>query len=74
MKEFDLLDLLVTHPEEVPAREVLVKKVWGDDFAGDSRTVDVHICWLRAKIERDRADPHHIITVRGVGYRFEKET
>jgi DNA-binding response OmpR family regulator len=74
MKEFDVLDLLVTHPGEVLAREVLLEKVWGYEFAGDSRTVDVHIRWLRAKIERDPADPRHIITVRGVGYRFEDET
>ena len=73
MKEYDLLDLLVTHAGEVQAREVLLEKVWGYDFAGDARTVDVHIRWLRAKIERDPADPHHIITVRGVGYRFEDE-
>ena len=68
------LDLLLTHSREVLAREVLLEKVWGYEFAGDSRTVDVHIRWLRAKIERDPADPHHIITVRGVGYRFEEET
>ena len=74
MKEFDVLDLLVTHPGEVLAREVLLEKVWGYEFAGDSRTVDVHIRWLRAKIERDPADPHHIITVRGVGYRFQEQT
>ena len=74
MKEFDVLDLLVTHPGEVLAREVLLEKVWGYEFAGDSRTVDVHIRWLRAKIERDPAEPHHIITVRGVGYRFQEQT
>ena len=56
------------------AREVLLKKVWGSDSAGDSRTVDIHIRLLRAKSERDPADPRHIITVRGVGYRFEEET
>ena len=58
----------------VLAREVLLEKVWGYEFAGDSRAVDVHIRWLRGKIERDPADPRHIITVRGVGYRFEEET
>jgi two-component system, OmpR family, alkaline phosphatase synthesis response regulator PhoP len=73
-KEFDLLDLLVTHPGVVLAREVLLEKVWGYEFAGDSRAVDVHIRWLRGKIERDPADPRHIITVRGVGYRFEEES
>jgi len=73
LKEYDLLELLVTHPGEVLAREVLLEKAWGYDFAGDSRTVAVHIRWLRAKIERDPADPRHITTVRGVGYRFEVE-
>jgi two-component system response regulator RegX3 len=71
MKEFDLLDLLVTHPGEALVREVLLEKVWGRKGTGGSRTVDVHIRSLRAKIERDPADPRHIITVRGVGYRFE---
>lgn len=73
MKEYDLLHLLVTHPGQVLSRDVLLEKVWGYDFVGDSRTVDVHIRWLREKIEHDPGDPRRIVTVRGVGYRFENE-
>jgi DNA-binding response OmpR family regulator len=68
MKEFDLLLQLVTHAGQVLSRDYLLEKVWGYDYAGDSRTVDVHIRWLREKIVRD---PPYITTVRGVGYRFE---
>ena len=71
MKEFDLLHYLVTHPGQVLSRDVLLQRVWEYDFVGDSRTVDVHIRWLREKIEHDPGDPHRIVTVRGVGYRFE---
>jgi DNA-binding response OmpR family regulator len=68
------LDLLLTHSTEVLAREVFLEKVWSSESAGDSLTVDIHIRCLRATSERDPADPRHIITVRGVGYRFEEET
>ncbi len=71
MKEYDLLHLLATHEGQALSRDVLLEKVWGYDFVGDSRTVDVHVRWLRAKIERDPSVPRHIVTVRGVGYRFE---
>jgi DNA-binding response OmpR family regulator len=71
MKEYDLLNHLVMHEGQVLAREVLLERVWGYAFAGDSRTVDVHIRWLREKIERDPSAPRHIVTVRGIGYRFE---
>jgi DNA-binding response OmpR family regulator len=71
MKEYDLLHLLVSHAGQVLSRDVLLEKVWGYDFVGDSRTVDVHIRWLREKVERDPSAPAHIITVRGVGYRFQ---
>ena len=52
-------------------RDLLLASVWGDDFIGDARTVDVHIRWLREKIEIEPSDPHYITTVRGIGYRFE---
>jgi len=64
-KEFRLLDLFMSHPRRVWSREQLLEKVWGVDFVGDSKTVDVHIRWLREKIEVDPSDPKHIVTVRG---------
>jgi two-component system OmpR family response regulator len=70
-KEFDLLVFLAKNKGLVFSREQLLEKVWGYDFAGDSRTVDVHIRWLRQKIEADPADPRHFITVRGTGYKME---
>lgn len=69
-KEFDLLAELIRHRGAVLTRDLLLQRVWGFDFAGDSRTVDVHIRWLREKIEDDPANPTRIETVRGLGYRF----
>lgn len=69
-KEFDLLAELIRHKGAVLTRDLLLQRVWGFDFAGDSRTVDVHIRWLREKIEDDPASPTRIETVRGLGYRF----
>lgn len=69
-KEFRLLDLFMSHPRRVWSREQLLEKVWGVDFVGDSKTVDVHIRWLREKIEVEPSDPKHIVTVRGFGYRL----
>lgn len=71
-KEFELLRVLATHPGQVLTREQLLSLVWGDDFYGDDRTVDVHIRWLREKIEADPGDPTYILTVRGAGYKFRK--
>jgi two-component system OmpR family response regulator len=71
-KEYDLLVFLAQHASYVFNREQLLEKVWGYDFAGDTRTVDVHIRWLRQKIETDPANPQHLITVRGTGYKVEK--
>ncbi|MGH2409459.1 MAG: response regulator [Chloroflexota bacterium] len=71
LKEYDLLEYLRANAGKVISREVLLDKVWGYGFAGDSRTVDVHVRWLREKIEDDPASPQHIRTVRGVGYRLE---
>lgn len=70
-KEFDLLVELMRNEGAVLSRDLILSRVWGYDYYGDSRTVDVHIRWLRQKIEDDPSDPKHIITVRGVGYRFE---
>ncbi len=70
-KEFDLLAFLAAHPRQVFSREVLLDRVWGYDFVGGTRTVDVHIRWLRTKLETDAANPQLIQTVYGVGYKFE---
>ena len=70
-REFELLATLVRNKDAVLTRDLLLASVWGDDFVGDARTVDVHIRWLRQKIEADPSDPQRITTVRGVGYRFE---
>ena len=71
MKEYDLLAFFIAHKGHALSRDFLLEKVWGYDFVGNTRTVDVHIRWLREKIEQDPGDPRHIVTVRGVGYRFE---
>jgi DNA-binding response OmpR family regulator len=70
-KEFDLLACLMRNRGMALSRDVLLERVWGYDFAGDSRTVDVHIRWLREKVEPDPSRPIYIQTVRGIGYRFE---
>ncbi|NDJ53847.1 MAG: response regulator transcription factor [Chloroflexi bacterium] len=70
-KEFDLLVELMRNEGAVLSRDLILSRVWGYDYYGDSRTVDVHIRWLRQKIEEDASNPKHIITVRGIGYRFE---
>jgi two-component system, OmpR family, response regulator len=70
-KEFDLLAFLAGNRGRVFSRDYLLERVWGYDFAGDTRTVDVHIRWLRQKIEADPAHPKYLVTVRGVGYKFE---
>jgi two-component system OmpR family response regulator len=69
-KEFDLLAFLAGHPRQVFSREQLLNEVWGFDFAGASRTVDVHVRWLRQKIEDEPSRPLHLLTVRGSGYKF----
>ena len=70
-KEFDLLLFLARHRGQALSRQVLLEQVWGWDYSGGTRTVDVHIHWLRERIEADPAQPIRIITVRGSGYRFE---
>ena len=70
-REYDLLLFLARHYRQVLTRELILERVWGWDYSGGSRTVDVHVRWLREKIEEDPAQPTRIITVRGGGYRFE---
>jgi DNA-binding response OmpR family regulator len=70
-KEYELLTYFVQHSGRVLSRDQLLEDVWGWDYSGGSRTVDVHVRWLREKIESDPADPKRIITIRGAGYRFE---
>lgn len=70
-KEFDLLAELMRNRNAVLSRDLILTKVWGYDYFVDKRTVDVHIRWLREKIEDDPSNPRRIVTVRGVGYRFE---
>jgi DNA-binding response OmpR family regulator len=70
-KEYELLVFLVQHRRQVLSRDFILQRVWDWDFSGGSRTVDVHVRWLREKIEIDPANPLRIVTVRGAGYRFE---
>jgi two-component system, OmpR family, phosphate regulon response regulator PhoB len=69
-KEFRILELFMSYPRRVWPREQLLEKIWGPDYIGDSKTVDVHIRWLREKIETDPSNPEYLVTVRGFGYRF----
>jgi len=70
-KEFELLVYLIKHKNQVLSRDQILESVWGWEYIGDSRTVDVHVRWLREKIEDDPSNPQKIITARGAGYRFE---
>jgi len=69
-KEFKILELFMSYPRRVWSREQLLERIWGPDFIGDSKTVDVHIRWLREKLELDPSNPEYLVTVRGFGYRF----
>ena len=71
LKEFELLEMLLRNAGRVLTRMQLIDRVWGSDYVGDTKTLDVHIKRLRAKIEPDPARPLHIVTVRGLGYKFE---
>ena len=70
-KEYDLLVYFARHKGQALSRDKILEEVWGWNYAGGSRTVDVHVRWLRAKIEVDATQPARIVTVRGAGYRFE---
>jgi two-component system, OmpR family, response regulator RegX3 len=71
LKEFDLLELLMRNAGRVLTRMQLIDRVWGSDYVGDTKTLDVHVKRLRAKIEPDPANPRYLVTVRGLGYKFE---
>jgi two-component system response regulator RegX3 len=72
LKEFDLLELLLRNVGRVLTRGQLIDRVWGSDYVGDTKTLDVHVKRLRAKIEPDPANPKHLLTVRGLGYKLER--
>ncbi|PZU42050.1 MAG: DNA-binding response regulator [Arsenicicoccus sp.] len=71
LKEFELLEMLLRNAGRVLTRGQLIDRVWGSDYVGDTKTLDVHVKRLRAKIEPDPSNPQHIVTVRGLGYKFE---
>jgi two-component system, OmpR family, response regulator RegX3 len=71
LKEFELLEILMENRNRVLTRQTLIDRVWGYDYVGDTKTLDVHIKRLRARVEEDRHNPKLIVTVRGVGYRFD---
>jgi two-component system response regulator RegX3 len=71
LKEFDLLEFLVRNSGRVLTRAQLIDRVWGSDYVGDTKTLDVHVKRLRAKVETDPANPVHLLTVRGLGYKYE---
>ena len=70
-KEYELLHFLAIHQGKALSRDLILEEVWGWDYSGGSRSVDVHVRWLREKIEQDPSNPERIITIRGMGYRFE---
>ena len=72
LKEFELLEILLTNAGRVLTRDVLIDRIWGPNYFGDTKTLDVHVKRLRSKIEIDPANPKRIVTVRGVGYRYER--
>ncbi len=72
LKEFELLHLLLANAGRVVARDVLIDRVWGSDYVGDTKTLDVHVKRLRSKIEDDPANPTRIVTIRGLGYKYER--
>jgi two-component system response regulator RegX3 len=72
LKEFELLHLLLANAGRVLPRETLIDRVWGNDYVGDTKTLDVHVKRLRSKIERDPAVPTRIVTIRGLGYKYER--
>ena len=73
LKEFDLLEILLDNAGRVLTRETLIDRVWGSNYVGDTKTLDVHVKRLRAKLEDDPSNPRRIVTIRGLGYRYEKQ-
>jgi two-component system response regulator RegX3 len=72
LKEFELLHILIANAGRVLPRETLIDRVWGTDYVGDTKTLDVHVKRLRSKIEIDPANPERIVTIRGLGYKYER--
>jgi two-component system response regulator RegX3 len=72
LKEFELLELLLSNAGRVLTRDTLISRVWGADYVGDTKTLDVHVKRLRSKVEDDPASPTRIVTIRGLGYKFER--
>jgi two-component system, OmpR family, response regulator RegX3 len=72
LKEFELLELLLANAGRVLTRDVLIDRIWGPNYFGDTKTLDVHVKRLRAKVEDDPSNPTRVLTIRGVGYRYEK--
>ena len=72
LKEFDLLEILLDNAGRVLTRDVLIDRIWGSNYVGDTKTLDVHIKRLRSKLEHDPSNPQRIVTIRGLGYRYEK--
>jgi two-component system response regulator RegX3 len=71
LKEFELLQFLLDHAGRVVTRDILIDRIWGSDYVGDTKTLDVHIKRLRAKVEEDPTKPRAIVTIRGLGYKFD---
>jgi two-component system response regulator RegX3 len=71
LKEFELLELLMENVNRVLTRGQIIDRVWGSNYFGDTKTLDVHVKRIRSKIEEDPARPRHLVTVRGLGYKFE---
>jgi two-component system response regulator RegX3 len=71
LKEFELLELLLANAGRVLTRDTLITRVWGADYVGDTKTLDVHVKRLRAKVEDEPAHPRRIVTIRGLGYKYE---
>ena len=72
LKEFELLGMLLENAGRVLTRETLIDRVWGSDYVGDTKTLDVHIKRLRAKVEAEPSNPTRIVTIRGLGYKYER--
>jgi two-component system response regulator RegX3 len=71
LKEFELLEMLLRNTGRVLTRGQLIDRIWGADYVGDTKTLDVHVKRLRSKLEKDPSNPSHLVTVRGLGYKFE---
>jgi two-component system response regulator RegX3 len=71
LKEFELLEILLDNAGRVLTRDTLIDRIWGGDYVGDTKTLDVHVKRLRAKVEPDPSRPRRIVTIRGLGYKFD---